>query len=444
MVQPGVIWWVSGVLVIFLARSSAPHLEDASFLALAALGLLHAAKAFWDSGRNTITSVGVYMLASAVFVYFPAFYTHFGFDLYDVSNGFAALSVASLSQIGMYAFAWQPHENARSWTPLAPQTHAVSSYGLVLGALLLAAGIVVGRIFELGSTSLAGAAAFTGVIFIAVSVLHSGRRPSFFRLILITAAFGVYVESMFSGGGRLVLGGLAIALAIAVSQRAHTRWVKMLSLLALPTGLIALAQNRSNLVASTRGAAETGLESVVSPFARFAQLIELAQNGDLPLAFGKTLAATAVIFIPRSIWPEKPVGFGAVLGDFFRPDLIGTGYSEAALFAGEWVFSIGLAGLLVMLPVTAWLISKAQGWQHASHSQSARTRHDLFARVATIIIAAGILDLFWGGTFLFAARGGQRLLILGIIYVLVAWHSRHKPIVQAPTKRSQRKVFAKQ
>jgi len=165
----------------------------------------------------------------------------------------------------------------------------------------------------------------------------------------------------------------------------------------------------------------------------------MAQEGTVPLAFGKTLLATLLIFVPRSVWPDKPVGFGAELGDFFRPDLIGTGFSEAALFTGEWVFNLGVAGIVIMVPFTAWAIGWADHWQHRSQARQVRTRHDLFVRASTVLISAGVLDLFWGGTFLFAARGGQRLVILLIIYAVFAWHSRlsREHGVDGPQARSR-------
>lgn len=417
-------FWLSSILIVIAVRTYSTGVSGETLVALAALGLAHSIRAFWNIGGNSITASGVYMIASGVFGYFPALYTHFGYDLYDVSNGFAILIVLSISQVLMHHLIWHPRHGQRKPVATEAPDYAATSFGFGSGAFLLVAGVVVGRVFELGSTSVAGAVAFTGVLLVAVSIAQAGRRPGPMQILVVIAAFALYVETMFSGGGRLVLGGLAIALALVFSQRAHTRLVKLGTLVALPLGLLALAANRSTLIANTRGTAETGLESVISPYARLGQLIEMAQNGDVPLAFGKTILATLLIFVPRSVWPDKPVGFGAELGDLFRPDLIGTGFSEAALFTGEWVFNLGVAGMVIMVPFTAWAIGWADQWQHRSQARQVRTRHDLFVRASTVLISAGVLDLFWGGTFLFAARGGQRLVILLVIYALFAWHSR--------------------
>lgn len=423
-------WWVSAVLLLAALRVAVPGSDELTLVCLALLGSLHATRAFWQSGGATITPTGVYMIASTVFVYFPALYTTYVYKLYDVANGFSVLVIIALSQMIFYNAFWKRRNKNQEFERVKRLPLPIATFGFFLGLGLLIGGVSLGRLLELGSTSLVGAAAFTGVVVLSVSIFHAGERPGLLRSVVVAIAFGFYVQGMFTGGGRLVLGGLAVALAVVVSQTARSRWVKLATVLGLPLGLLVLALNRSQLVASTRGADETGLESVVSPFARMGQLLALAHDHELALSLGRTFLATAVIFVPRSFWPEKPVGLGAELGDLFRPDLIGTGYSEAALFAGEWVINFGLLGLLVMIPLTVLLVIRADSWQNWLQARNVSSKSSFVAVCACVIITAGILDLFWGGTFLFAARSGQRLLVLALVYfafgLFLNWSGRPK------------------
>lgn len=409
-------WWVSVVLLLAGLRIAVPGSDELTLVGLALLGSLHATRAFWQSGGATITPTGVYMIASTVFVYFPALYTTYVYKLYDVSNGFPVLVIIALSQVVFYNAFLKRRNESQDFERVRRLPLQIATFGFLLGLALLIGGVALGRLLELGSTSLVGAAAFTGVVVLSVSIFHAGERPGLLRSLIVVIAFGFYVQGMFTGGGRLVLGGLAVALAVVVSQTVRGRWVKLATVVGLPLGLLVLALNRSQLVASTRGADETGLESVVSPFARMGQLLALAHDHELALFLGRTFLATAVIFVPRFLWPDKPVGLGAELGDLFRPDLIGTGYSEAALFAGEWVINFGLLGLLVMMPVTVLLVIRADAWQNSLQARSVDSKSSFVAVCACVIVTAGILDLFWGGTFLFAARSGQRLLVLALVY----------------------------
>jgi hypothetical protein len=234
------------------------------------------------------------------------------------------------------------------------------------------------------------------------------------------AAVGAYVFTMFDGGGRLVLGSLALAVILALNMARPRMWHKIATLVVLPIGLLLLASNRSQAVLTSRGGMETGLESVIWPFERFAQLLQYSIWDTLSWAWGDTLVAPLVLLVPRSIWPEKPIGFGAELAAIFRPELVGVGHSEAALIHGEAVFNFGILGLVLLIPILGFGIRWVDRLMLRSRDRDLIDRRSILFRTTMVLIASGILDLVWVGTFGVAARTGQRLVILLMVFIVFA------------------------
>ena len=174
----------------------------------------------------------------------------------------------------------------------------------------------------------------------------------------------------------------------------------------------------------------TGLESIVSPLAQFANLISLEIDGLLSHSYGGTFFSSAVAMVPRQIWPDKPVGFGAVLGHLFRPELDGSGYSDAALFHGEWIFNFGFVGLVAMVPVVAYLVNWLDRAMISAQSVEVAERRDLLAIAVVTIMGASIVDLLWGGSFTYVERVAPRLLGILLIFLLFAWRRKGTPGTQ--------------
>lgn len=427
-VSPSIILWI-GLGALLLLVGNFANLSPATLLFCASLlGGTQALGAFWRHGADYVSAPGVFMLGVATFAHFPGVYISLlGADFATVHDIATAVIIIYFSQILMYYLSWAPLEARRADLPSLSMAPRVRSWSFTVGVSLIITGFVLQQAFGLGSSSLAGAAAFTGAVLVIVSIVQARDRLRPSRLFLAMAAFTLYVVTMFSGGGRLVLGGLAVAVVIAVGRRQIGRGVKIGVLLGLPIGLVALASNRSRDVALLRGAQETGFESVVWPLERFAQLVSLSSKGLLDYGFGSSFYSTAVVFVPRSIWPEKPVGLGAELATLFRPELVGIGHSEAALVYGEWVYNFGPWGLALALPVTAWFVNAIDRALTASQRLDMSDRRRLIGRVATILAAAGLLDLVWVGSFMYMSRTGQRLLVLLLLYLLFAWHARERP-----------------
>jgi hypothetical protein len=181
----------------------------------------------------------------------------------------------------------------------------------------------------------------------------------------------------------------------------------------------------------------TGFESVASPLLRFSQLMDLIQAGVLHLKFGETFFSSAVALFPRSLWPNKPVGFGAELAAIFRPDAIGTGQSEFALFHGEWIYNFGIVGLALMIPLVGLFVGSLNRWLVLASDQSLNSRAHLIGLAAAVVGVSGLPDLLWGGTELYIARAGERLVVLLIVFVLFVWPLSHGTIQDGRSQPTQ-------
>lgn len=81
---------------------------------------------------------------------------------------------------------------------------------------------------------------------------------------------------------------------------------------------------------------------------------------------GRQLTGTVLFFVPRSVWPAKPIGSGAWL--FEQLDL---GFSNVACtFLAEGYINFGFGGGLIFTALLALLIARYDGWYWQRNGQS--------------------------------------------------------------------------
>ncbi len=429
-----ILWCIAGIVLTGAYLNGLLGSAEDAAVVLALLGGTHAFSSFWMHGGANITATGVFMLGLVTFVYFPAVYVateRISFaEPRDIPG---AIILVFFSQVIMYHLTSEPQREL-GFAASVGVAEPVAIWSTNLGVALIVAGYSLERIFGLGSSTLAGATAFSGAALVAVTALHNAKL-SLWRFAFAAVACSFYVATMFSGGGRLVLGGLAMVVAVAITRQSG-RFAKSLVTVTLPVGLSLLAANRAERTA-TLGGVETGLESVVWPFERFAQLLQLSTAGQLPHGEGSSFYATAVLFFPRSLWPEKPIGFGAELTEIFRPELVGTGHSEAALVHGELIFNFGLLSLLIIIPLSYFVRFLDRRLSNAQ-SQLVSSPMQILTLTATVLATAGLLDLVWVGTFGYMSRTGQRLLVLAAVYIVLAWNRRRTSNLMSATHSGRR------
>ena len=291
---------------------------------------------------------------------------------------------------------------------------------MTIGAtLLFVSSSLSGRVGEEANT-LVDAAAFVSAILVSTSLLLPRKGvTAAWQYILPVAAFAAYTSFIFVGFGRLTLGTLGLAISILLCKRFPARATKAIVVsLTIPV-LIVMARTRVEFTASLnpdQSSSVTGFESLVGPLTWCGELLD--RRADIPLGWGSTFWASAVSMVPRQVWHEKPVGFGVVLVPILTPELVGTAQSDLALSQAEWLFNFGVVGLVLMVPVLGFFVRRVDAWLTAASTRSIETRSQLLSLVAAILIAAGLADLFWGGTFTYVSRAAPRLIIVGLLLLV--------------------------
>jgi hypothetical protein len=385
---------------------------------IATLGLLFGAWVFWTHGGRHVTAAGVYSLASGIFCGYAGLWwlNHQG-DRFEPAL-FQATAIAYFVHVAMFILFWTRSDSHYRREPLPRGSAASSTWAVNLGLALVIGSAVISQVRP---TSIAATVAFAGVVLLAagLAVKPGGNRLPVGRLLLVVLALGLYVAAFFNGFGRLTVVGLGVAVTIVFATRARGRAVKLAVIAGAPIAVSFLTTIREDLAnsASTPDMAS----SVESPLETFARLLSGSAfaSGD-----GSTFWATATAWVPRSVWPEKPLGFGAVLTRILEPEMAASGHSMAALDLGEWFYNWRWAGLGAMVLVTGWLVRWLDRRAAAVFFGNFEQRRDLLALAAVAIVVGGLADLAWVGSFTYVTRIGVRLAVLLVIFLAVAWRTR--------------------
>jgi hypothetical protein len=440
-----VVWLGLGVAALTPAAAALDLESTRSTAALATLAMLFGLWVFWCHGGRRITAVGIYNFSFALFVGFAGMYQVAVLPL-GTSAGplLTAVAWCYFLQVVTWQLFWtrEPTSNVAETCEASP---AVARWTTTLGFSVLLGAVLVSP-EDSGPELLANAAGFVGTLLVGVGLLRGPRRRRWMCGAIVTsAALAVYVHFLFHGFGRIVLGSLGFGLLIALARHTPGRLSKAAVLLGAAPVLVVLAKARVDIVERVRPDVRTyenGLESVVSPLQSFASLLNYHHAGLLPNNWGHTFWAALVALVPRAIWPDKPIGFGAELVPFLNPALVGTGHSDAALFFGEWLYNFGLAGLVVMVPAVGLTVRGLDQLLVRAENRPLDTMGAVLQYAAALVTASGVIDLLWVGTFTYTARGGSRLLILAGLLVLLAPKVRTQMVKASPVPISSSSGFS--
>jgi hypothetical protein len=311
----------------------------------------------------------------------------------------------------------------------------VTAWGLRSGLVLIGVGLY-GTLLRIEQPLLANSATFTGVVMIAASVFQR-RQRTVVGYAFVVAAIAVYTLYIFTGYGRLQLGSLGIAVAMLAVPRWRGRTVKIIFLGAMVPAIGYLAHARVALVSQRYGirGTENGLESIVAPLVRFAQLLSLNADGRLVHNDGSSFWAAAVTLIPRKLWQGKPDGLGPELLALFSPRLAGTGHSEVTFYLGEWVLAFGIVGCVLAAVLIGIVLRSLNGLTIRAYGTPIRNRYGILRITAVTILCSGIPDYVWAGAGTYIARVGSRLLFIGILFLLCVVTTKG-PRQSTPTSES--------
>jgi hypothetical protein len=160
---------------------------------------------------------------------------------------------------------------------------------------------------------------------------------------------------------------------------------------------------------------------VVSDYDAWSSLCRVVQYTDVHGATsGKQLMGVALFFVPRSVWPSKPIGSGAYL---FNE--LGLGFNNVACtFLAEGYINFGIIGSLVFAALMAVVIARYDGWYWRRGGRIRFTLPRLFYFVAigmlffvlrgdllssfAYTVGFGFLFTFWQAMFFWRLKKRER------------------------------------
>jgi hypothetical protein len=395
-------------------------------------------------GRGYLVPSGVYFLASGVFIGLASFYLLQAepFNTYEELRTWGVVAFVTTVATGMvvtalsirWQLAWPSSRQLKARgsnvsTPPPVHFHLIAVFMVFLG---LHPGL------EALNKAVADALGVVGVMMLVLAASSRRLRMRWYgdiawvAIALIVPA--VYLVLSFDGGGRLTIAGLGVACLTAWNLIRPRPIQKVLVVLAIPLFLLYSGIDRLNednrKVGESRDviASGDGLESMYSPLDTWTELAtvsddELRRTGaaDIGPRWGTTFLTTAALPVPRSVWEDKPKGFGAELTEILRPTLlrekrIAEEHSMAGLVTGEFFVNFGLYGLVVLPFVIGWFLAKLDQAHLRLSRTGLRNVDDWWKATILVCLVTSLGDLFWVGTFTFLARGGMAALVAFVLW----------------------------
>lgn len=386
-------------------------------------------------GGSFLLPSSVFFLASGVFIGGAGYYLSFVDTPVDPEVLRDAAGLALLTTIGIltvvtaftihWQLAWPTAATVRHASLRRPPTHFALKAGFLVALSQVPA-------IETAVGPVASSAGMGGLLML---VLWASSRTRDLRwygdIVVVFLAFALpvaWVELTFRGGGRLLIAGIGVASFLGWNLLNPNRFQKLLLILMIPLFLGFAGLNRvaagddSDETAQTSASSVVtggdGLASVYSPletWTRMLQPLTRFEQQKLGPRYGGTFVNTFVLPVPRTLWPDKPKGFGAELTEAFEPQLVKSDHSMAGLLHGEWYANFGFGGLVLMIPVTGWFLALLDRRHAILASGGFETSRAWWSATIVMCFTASLGELFWVGTFSTYARGGLAALAVFMV-----------------------------
>lgn len=397
---------------------------DGGLLALSAISVAFACWRAVHSGGAFITPSGIFFMASGVFVGLAGYYlVTVDTDLPIDTLRFAAVIALALTIVVAIFVEMMTISMRLSWpvevdtTPVQPPTHFALKGALMVLMSFLPIVAALGPI--------AHAVGVGGLFMLVLWAAARRLNLTWYGDVLVVALCVVlplmWAQLVFTGGGRLMVAGVGISAFCGWNLFNPKRLQKILVILTIPLFLWASGHSRlneSDTSASSVVGSGAGLASVYGPLETFGRVIGASTPEETQRVmprWGATFVNTATMPVPRSIWDDKPKGFGAELTEVYEPKLVKSDHSMAALMHAEWYANFGYVGLALMVPGIGAFLALLDR-RHSRLAGSGMRSHRHWWQAAVLVCCASSLaDLFWVGTFTYFARGGFAALIVALV-----------------------------
>ncbi|GAB3690237.1 hypothetical protein [Corynebacterium nasicanis] len=405
-----------------------PIVEKPDILLPAAVLCAFSLYSFFLCGRKTVTASSVASYGVLMFIGFPACFGALG--LYNSGQAYTARSLtivvllAFLFQAGLLLVADRlPRISRPSGSGTLGENPAVISRVFRLSVVMFVLSLgahAVGA--DISAAGFAWVAMLAGTI---VTFWSSGMPARLRGVAVVAAAFLAETGLSLGGFGRLNLAVLGLSLVVVVSLRTGTWTAKLATALLTGPILWYLVNQRLAYLESQRKGGlvdeSEGVGSVVGPFHSAGTIVEAILQGKVELSWGKTLFNAAVTGVPRSIWPDKPVGFGREIVELTQPWMTATKeHSDAGTFIGEavWNFGVWLAPVYLFAFIA---FIRLLDRKLASLLDRAPQFPTFLVLMLVAMLSGTLLNIIWGSWSTAAAR---TLFPLALLLGLWFWETR--------------------
>lgn len=410
-----ITWLILGTSSSMFVMIDSNNYYKNSIIYLGIILILHSFIYFIKHGGRYITPSGMFFLYSALIHGFSSVYIAFtGFFNVEMGQGhFIGLLLIYFSQIIVYhLFSTHTASEKNYQANFSNINLRQSYYGLV--ALLLIAVFTI-SVMVLDLSTLKEAVFYFVLIFITVNIAFKKESIGIRKIILVFTLFFLYYTFAFSGFGRINIATLLVTISMILQFKIKKKYLKSIVVLSF----VPLIMIASLMRGGTVGDINSGLYSIISPFYRMGQIIQLYIDGNLGLSFGQTIYAALVVLIPRNIWPSKPWNFNRQITYIFAPQYISAGHSEASVFMAELVYNFGiLFSLVVSILIIGLVLSYLDKMFIFSFKRINWGIKNIIIFTIISIASAGSMNLLWGGFSTYINRDGFRILF-GLFFLLI-------------------------
>lgn len=244
----------------------------------------------------------------------------------------------------------------------------------------------------------------------SISFRQSEIKNNVFYFTIFLFVYLAFAILAWDGFGRTVVVGW---LLLAILQFCYSINFKINKyIFGLIPGLASTLLSERNLLKLSFSGFEAALDdSAYQPYRLASSFIDQFNNNGFDISgFFDQILFTFFIFVPRSIWPNKPNGFGfEYTVRNFDQYLIDAGHSVASTLIADHIYFIGYLGILssiTVLLIIAYVIR-------------------IFYRIeglngnAVVIFSASMMVLVWGGMTSFSARVALPSIIFIILIALL-------------------------
>lgn len=414
-----VVWLILGLISILLY---AIYPLKISLIFTGILIVVHALIYFNIHGGKSLSPSSIFLLFSALLYGFPSIFSNYVKGYTILSGHYLASLLLYLSQIIIYHILL--YQNSRSdYSFQSKEVKKLTSKNRVIYYILVLISFGLVNLIPIFS-GLRAAITYTFILIMTTTIIIRNEQIKSSHLIAIALLYFYYIFNYFAGFGRINLVTLILSIFLIIQLRVTFKGTKpLITVLFFPL-IILGSLLRGGSLDNIFG----GIGSIVSPYYRLGQLVELYMNNYISPSFGKTFIAAFLVFIPRNIWKNKPWSFNREITKIFAPQYVAYGHSEVATVLGEFIYNFGFVGIILYILTIGFFVS----YLDKTVVKSVTNRNWNFTNViiysAVSLTTAGLLNLIWGSVPTFINRDGFRILYLFVIYMIMKFINKLKKI----------------